>query len=134
MRIEAVILAQTAMDKGVQLMNVSFFQPLQSGGGIDGAAQSGADLKTPPTSTFFTTLEERRLLLPHGAIGCNTKGRVLAQIATGGRAPSTAVSLFNEGDQYGDTLTREFKINFEAGGGTETGPVWSNPVQCGVRL
>lgn len=113
---ESVELAEAVLAKDVQVINVSFSSRSKAVAALT-VPRKVVLISESATSTFFTTFDDDDYyfrLVPSDV----HQGRVLSQVALKGGA-STAVTVFNEGDQYGETLVSEFTNNFEAEGGTE---------------
>jgi branched-chain amino acid transport system substrate-binding protein len=113
---ESVILAGKILENDIQIINVSYSSRSKAVSELT-IPREVVLISESATSPFFTDYEDNDFyfrLTPSDV----HQGRVLAQVAINSGA-QTAVTVFNEGDQYGDTLTSEFKVNFEELGGTE---------------
>ncbi|MCJ8268892.1 MAG: ABC transporter substrate-binding protein, partial [Psychrosphaera sp.] len=114
---ESVKLAQALLEKDIQVINVSFSSRSKVVSELT-IPRKVVLISESATSTFFTDYADDDFYFRLAPSDVH-QGRVLAEVALNNGA-TTAATLFNEGDAYGDTLTREFKTNFVAGGGVET--------------
>jgi branched-chain amino acid transport system substrate-binding protein len=114
---ESVKLAQALIDQGIQVINVSYSSRSKAVSELT-IARKVVLISESATSTFFTDYADDDFYFRLAPSDVH-QGRVLAEVALS-QGATTAATVFNEGDAYGDTLTREFKTNFVAGGGVET--------------
>ena len=111
---DSVELARKMLEKDVKVINVSFSSRSLAVSQLTIPAEIPL-ISESATSTFFTDYDDNDFyfrLVPSDVI----QGRVLAQVAAAAGS-IRAITVFNEGDTYGDTLTTQFKSNFEQSGG-----------------
>lgn len=108
---DSVRLAQRLLEVDIKIMNVSY----------SSRSRAVAELTIPrrillvsesASSPIFTTLDDDDFYF-RMAPSDIYQGQVLAQVALNSGA-TTAVSIYNLGDSYGETLVTEFAANFES--------------------
>jgi len=111
---DSVELAEKLLAQDIKVVNVSYSSRSRAVSELTIPAEIPL-ISESATSTFFTDYDDNDFyfrLAPSDIY----QGRVLAQVATN-TGSVWAITVFNEGDTYGDTLTEQFKINFELTGG-----------------
>jgi branched-chain amino acid transport system substrate-binding protein len=112
---DSVELAGKMLERDIKVINVSFSSRSLAVSELTIPAEIPL-ISESATSSFFTDYEDNDYyfrLVPSDVI----QGRVLAQVAINAGSVR-AVTVFNEGDTYGETLTSQFKTNYELAGGT----------------
>lgn len=113
---DTLALANELLTTDVQVFNVSFSSRSQAVAEL-AIPQQKLIISESATSTVFSSFDDDDYyfrMVPSDVY----QGRILSQVALRSGA-STAVTVFNQGDQYGETLVTEFSNNFTQAGGTE---------------
>jgi branched-chain amino acid transport system substrate-binding protein len=111
---EAVRLAQNLLEKDIKVLNVSYSSRSKAVSILTIAKQIPL-ISESATSPFFSNYEDDDLyfrMVPSDII----QSRILAELAIA-QGYKTAVTVHNETDQYGETLTEYFLTNFTQLGG-----------------